>query len=246
MGAPKLEVQKNIDTAQLLLVEMRLRIGAECVQADLSLREGQTSYANMLFCKNLKAAWAKDSEVVTHCLEILAEVTRWNGFHGISNWPTVFLAHSLKSKEKLGILMAVQFLGDLFLAEDDEDTAVALFTVALEGFTYMDIHRSRAECMLRLGDIAKGHGDLLKALELWETARPLFERSSQGKQIETIDGRLASMAGAVHMQHRADLALLAGFGAPSGSLEEDNEPSNIEKDIDGLNVDDVKLNWVAI
>jgi hypothetical protein len=51
-------------------------------------------------------------------------------------------------KEKLGILKALQFLGDVFLAQGEEYTALNLFTVALEGFTAMDVHRSRAECML--------------------------------------------------------------------------------------------------
>jgi hypothetical protein len=154
MDAPKQEVQKNIDTAKLLLVDMGLRMGAECVQADLSLREGDVADANMLICKNFKASWGKNSDVVNRCLELLADVTQWNGFHGISNWPTVLLVHSFKSKGKLGIHKALQFLGDSFLAQDDEDTAASLFTVALEAFTYMDVHCSRAECMLHLGDIS--------------------------------------------------------------------------------------------
>jgi hypothetical protein len=189
MDAPKQEVQKYIHTAKLSLVEMGLRMRAECVQADLSLREGDEADANMLLCKNFKALWGKNFNVENHCLEILADVTRWNGFHGISIWPTILLAHSLKSREKLGVHKALQFLGDLSLIQDDEETAVSLFIVALEGFIHMDVHRSKAECMLRLGDISQGHSDLVKAAELWETARPLFERSSQGKQVKNIDER---------------------------------------------------------
>jgi hypothetical protein len=48
--------------------------------------------------------------------------------------------------------------------------------------------------MLLLGDIFQGHGNLLKALELWETARPLFGQSSQAKQIERIDEKLLDMS----------------------------------------------------
>jgi hypothetical protein len=210
------------------------------------LREGDVADAKMLICKNFKTSWGKNSDVVNRCLELLADVTQWNGFHGISNWPTVLLVHSFKSKEKLGIYKALQFLGDSFLAQDDEDTAASLFTVALEGFTYMDVHRSRAECMLHLGDISKGHGDLLKAVKLWETARPLFKRSSQAKQVKNIDEKLTNVGEDVRKNHKTNLAHLAELSAPSGSLEEDDEPSNIEKDIDGLNVDGIKLNWVAI
>jgi hypothetical protein len=35
--------------------------------------------------------------------------------------------------------------------------------------------------------------DNLKAMELWETARPLFERSSQYKQIVHLDEKLAGL-----------------------------------------------------
>jgi tetratricopeptide (TPR) repeat protein len=231
MDAPKQEVQKNIDTAKLLLVDMEARMAAECMQADLSLRDGQTSDANISFCKNLRASWGKNSEAVAYCLERLADVSQWHGFHCLSPWPTVFLVHSLRSKEKLGIHKALQFLGDLFLAQDDEDTAVSLFTIALEGFTNMDVHRNRAECMLCLGDISKGCGDLLQAVELWETARPLFERSSQDKQVKNIDERLASVGEDVLEQHRANLARLVELKAPSSILEEgEQDLSNFEED----------------
>jgi hypothetical protein len=136
------------------------------------------------------------------------------------------LVHSLKFKEKLGIHKALQFLGDIFLAYDDEETAISLFTVALEGFTQMDIHRSRAECMLHLGDISKGHGDFLTALKLWETAKLLFERSSQAKQVEDIAARLASVAEDVLEQHRMNLAHLA----PSGTVEEPEESTEVLED----------------
>jgi hypothetical protein len=221
MDAPKQEVQKNIDTAKSLLIkDHRMIMFCELLQGDLKLREGYISEAKILFCKYLKASSDQHSDIATSCLEVLADVTRWNGFHGVSPWPTVFLAHSLRSKEKLSIYKALQFLGDLFLAQDDEDTAVSLFTVAFEGFMYMDVHRSRAECMLHLGDISKGHGNLLKALELWETARLLFERSSQAKQVKNIDDRLAGIGEDVQEQHRANLAHLAELNTPSRVVEE--------------------------
>jgi hypothetical protein len=156
----------------------------------------------------------------------------------MSSWTTVYLAHSIKFKEKLGINKALQFLGNIFLAQADKDTAVSLFGIALEGFTYMDVHHSRAECMLRLGDVAKEHGDLLKAVEFWDAARPLFERSSQGKQVELIDERLASVSTDVLQQHRRNLACLAGINAPTVLVEEvEDDLSDIEdlpEDLVGL------------
>ncbi|KAJ7827694.1 hypothetical protein B0H13DRAFT_1917525 [Mycena leptocephala] len=144
--------------------------------------------------------------------------------HHVSSWTTVYLVHSLKFKEKLGIYKGLQFLGDIFLASDDEDTAISLFTTALEGFTQMDVHRSRAECMLRLGDISKGHGDLLKAVELWQTARPLFERSQ------------ASVGEDVLEHHKQNLARLAELNVPSTIVKEleDNlsDTEDLEENLD--------------
>jgi hypothetical protein len=52
----------------------------------------------------------------------------------------------------------------VFLATKDDETATNLYIVALEGFTHMDIHRSRAQCMLRLGDLANEQGYTSKAI----------------------------------------------------------------------------------
>jgi hypothetical protein len=142
------------------------------------------------------------------------------------HWPTIYILYSLKSREKLMIHKALQFLRleDLSLAYHDENTAVSLFTVALEGFTSMDVHWRRAEYMLHLGDIHKGHDDVLKAVELWKTARPLFEQSSQSKQVRNIDERLACVGEDVREQHRVNLMLLTELNAPSGSMEKtDND-----------------------
>ncbi|KAJ7754800.1 hypothetical protein B0H16DRAFT_1722506 [Mycena metata] len=86
------------------------------------------------------------------------------------------------SKEKLAFYKALLFIGDLFI-DVDEVTAENLFIVALEGFTFMDVHRSRAQCMLLLGDLAQKKAEITKAVELWTTARPLFERSLQAKDV---------------------------------------------------------------
>jgi hypothetical protein len=82
--------------------------------------------------------------------------------------------------------------------------------------------------------MSKGHGDLLKAVELWETARPLFERLSQAKQVENIDERLASVGKDVLEQHKKNLACLAELNAPSGTVAELED--NVS-DIEDLEVD---------
>ena len=83
--------------------------------------------------------------------------------------------------------------------------------------------------MLQLGDISNGHGDLLKAVEFWEAARQLFERSSQVKQVQRIDERVANISEDVLKQHRNNLACLSELNALAGHVEElEDDLSDIE------------------
>ncbi|KAJ7848301.1 hypothetical protein B0H13DRAFT_1906830 [Mycena leptocephala] len=217
----------------------------ETILADLYLREG-----NMLNAKNLLKSCIRsssgNSDIISYCLERLGNASRWGAPNLMSKWTTVFLVHSVRRKERLGIYKALEFFGDVFLAQGDEHTATSLFTVALDGFTKMGVHRSRAECMIRLGDISKEHGNLLKAVELWGTARPLFERSSQVKEVKHVDERLTSVSEHVLEQHRKNLARLAELSVPSTAVEEMDGMSDIE-DMEGLGLDDEKeLDLVAV
>ncbi|KAF8163880.1 hypothetical protein K438DRAFT_1775789 [Mycena galopus ATCC 62051] len=234
VGASTERVQQNIDKVKSMLSTAKkhvvIQLACDCFQADLNLREGDLVGAKTLFCTTLRRSLGNLSEIVALCLERLGDVTRWKIPHYTSSWTTVFLAHSLKSKERLGIYKALQFYGDIFLAENNEDTATSLFTVALQGFTQMDVHRSRAHCLLQLGDISKGHGDLPKAVELWEMARPLFERSLQVKQVDQIDARLAGLGADMLVHCRQNLAWLADLNPPTGNLEKvEDDLSDIEE-----------------
>jgi hypothetical protein len=57
----------------------------------------------------------------------------------------------------------------------------------------MDVHQGRGQSLLRLGDLANRRGNFSNATELWTAARPLFERSSQAKDVAQIDARLADL-----------------------------------------------------
>ncbi|KAJ7720809.1 hypothetical protein B0H16DRAFT_381628 [Mycena metata] len=233
MGVSCNVIQEEIDVSQAIFRktgDKRLLTACDAIQADLNLREGDMSCS--LFCKCLKISWAQFSGVVRYCLERLADVTRWGAHHDPA-WSTVFLAHSLRSKEKLGIYKALQFIGDVHLMENDEVTATNLFTIALDGFIFMDVHRSRAECMIRLGDIAKKNGDFLNALELWQTAGPLFEHSSQAKRVWDIAQRIDGISEEVKEQYQKNLARLAELNVPAGKVEEvdsDAEELELEKE----------------
>jgi hypothetical protein len=241
IGAPKDDVQRNCDRARKVLDTVGRVEGVmmcDVILADLYLREGNSLAAKTILKRCLKVTL--HSQVQTYCLERLGDTSCWGYLHGMWSWMTVFLVHSLKRKEKLGIYKALQFLGDLFLSQEVKHTAISLFTVALEGFTQMDVHRSRAECMLRFGDISKGQGDLLKAVEFWERARPLFEHSSQAKQVHGIDERIANISKDVLEQHKNNLACLAELNALAGTVEElEDDLSDIE-DLDKMDMGEEK------
>jgi hypothetical protein len=158
----------------------------------------------------------------------------------------MFLVHSLKCKMNLQVYKALQFFGDIFLDQNDKDTAINLFTLALEGFTYMDVHRGRAECMLRLGDISHGYEDPLKAMEFWEAARPLFEHSSQAQQVANIDDRLASMSREIRVQHKKNSAKPAELNVHSDTAEEAEEEQPAIKDRENISEDKNRVAEVAI
>ncbi|KAJ6487089.1 hypothetical protein C8R47DRAFT_1072180 [Mycena vitilis] len=201
--------------------------------ADLTLREGDLLVAKAFFSEYLTRSLGTDVEITFYCLERLGDVSRWDPCTETSTWATLMLVLSLKLKEKLFTHKALLFLGQIFHRHGDADTAISLFNVALDGFTYIDVHHSRAECMLHLGDIYKGRSDLLKAVELWDTAKPLFERSSQGKQVKKIEERLASIGKNLLEQHRKSLAHLIELNVCSRTTEEAEDDSS---DIEDLHV----------
>ncbi|KAJ7867545.1 hypothetical protein B0H14DRAFT_2572837 [Mycena olivaceomarginata] len=78
-----------------------------------------------------------------------------------------FLAYTLRPQVRSRLLVhqALRRLGDLLMGQGADDTALSVLMVALEGFTQMDVHQSRAECMQAMGNVAR---------EMWEAARPPF------------------------------------------------------------------------
>ncbi|KAJ7119076.1 hypothetical protein C8R44DRAFT_188500 [Mycena epipterygia] len=198
LGAPEHEVKHNLEQSKQILgqgIMPAATIYYKRILADLYLREGNGSAAKDMFQQCLNSTWGNDGQTVTDCLERLANVNHWKATNTCwtSTWTVVYLSHAKKSQEKLALHKALCFLGDVFLSEGDEDTAYNLFIVALEGFTYMDVHQSKAHCMVHLGDITEQKGDLDKAVDFWKAAQPLFERSSQTKDGAQIAIRLASV-----------------------------------------------------
>jgi chorismate mutase len=98
-------------------------------------------------------------------------------------------------------MQAFRCLGLIFSAQDDDETALSLFNIALDGFTFMDVHCWRADCMVQIADILNSRGEVMKAVGLWKAARPLFERSSQMKDMLKLDAKLAEVDFAVLVEY---------------------------------------------
>ncbi|KAJ7123638.1 hypothetical protein C8R44DRAFT_784130, partial [Mycena epipterygia] len=219
-GADVDDVQHNLDKATALFNMLEFPIGlnhCKIFLAELNLREGNTLFAKDLLQQCLNTAWGMDGEGVSYCLERLADIRHWPHWTPIEAYTmsVVYLGHAKKTQEQLALYNALFFLGNIFLSQGDQDTAHNLFVIALEGFTYQDVHRSRADCMLHLGDIAKERGELLKAVALWKEAHPLFQQSLQRKDVIEVDARLAGVDQDMSDAQEKKLAHLSRLKVPT-------------------------------
>ncbi|KAJ7720182.1 hypothetical protein B0H16DRAFT_1793701 [Mycena metata] len=217
IGATKETVHLTLNRARKIFTDMKIPGGivyCDMISARLDFREGNETSTRILFHDCLKLSWRKnDMQLLVYCLERLADGARWpNIFHQHIKWPVLYLCQAHKSSAKLAVYKALQFIGELFITME-EATAHSLFTVALEGFTSMNVHRSRAQCILRLGDLAQKKGETTEALKLWISARPLFKRALQAQDVTKIDTRLATLKERLH--------------APTIPFNEDTETSKV-------------------
>ncbi|KAJ6538786.1 hypothetical protein DFH09DRAFT_1323459 [Mycena vulgaris] len=165
--------------ALLNIATLDIAMGASADVIHLELREGHTGAAKSMLERCARDFYGRSDEGSIFCSERLADLA--NGMD------------SIYTTTKLAIHKALRCFGDLFLAQGDSETAGSLCEVALQGFEAMDVHRWQGDCLLRLGDIFKHHGDEDKAVELWKAARPKFERSSQTKDMARVDVRLQAV-----------------------------------------------------
>ncbi|KAJ7448904.1 hypothetical protein FB451DRAFT_757703 [Mycena latifolia] len=197
MGADLAVVRKNLDMARLqfstIVGSPQAVLLCDAVDACLHLRKGDTCTARLMFETLFPKLRTRD-EGATFCLERLANLD--HGMYGVQSslgWAGVYLSSALKTKNKLSIMKALRCLGQIAQAQGDEDSALNLFRVALDGFTFMDVHWWRADCMVRIGEISLGRGKLSEGRELFEFARVLFERCSQREDVARIDSKLSAL-----------------------------------------------------
>jgi tetratricopeptide (TPR) repeat protein len=194
---------------------------ADYAVAELCLRDGCHSDARRMFQKCFTLSEDLSIELAFYGSERCGDLsTGMNDIQTTLQWTGIFLGLALKCKHRHQTIQAFRCLGQIFSAEGDNETALSLFTVALDAFTLMDVHRWRADCMVRIGDILNDRGQVMKAVELWNTARPLFERSSQMKDIIKIDAKLAEVDAAVLVEYEEQLQRLAELHVPVSAPEE--------------------------
>jgi tetratricopeptide (TPR) repeat protein len=227
-GADSKIIHQNLDMAQSHLKALCGYIGRRTclfhgfVTAQLCLRDGALGTANAIFEKCLASSLdIVSTELALLCLERLGDLsTAMNDIQTTLQWAGIFLGLALKCKYKHQTMHAFRCLGQIFSAEGDVETALSLFNVALDGFTFMDVHRWRADCMVCIADIVNNHGEVMKAVNLWKAARPLFEQSSQMQDITRIDAKLAEIDSAILAKYEEQLQYLSELPVPVSALEE--------------------------
>ncbi|KAF8206106.1 hypothetical protein K438DRAFT_1756827 [Mycena galopus ATCC 62051] len=203
IGRPTEDVSHHLDKVREIFQrkkDHKLTVAlCDMVQAKLELREERFNSAKIKFQECFGSFSGVDYDAECFCLEHLANIKIWPPDAGHNKWPTVYLG-----------------------ANKDEDTATSLYQVSLEGFTSLDVHHCRAQCMIRLGDLANNRGCASVAIILWKAARPLFEQSLQTKDVAQIDSRIV-VAESAH--HQAPLQ----FRGEPGNL-----PDGSQNVVDGL------------
>jgi tetratricopeptide (TPR) repeat protein len=165
----------------------------DILQCELDLRRGERLSAYPML-KDLASRADSDAEVVYLSLEILGELSnKLCGLEETARWAATYFAFASKTNDIGHTYQALRYLGDIFLAQGDEDTALNVFQAVLDGSTEMNINRRRADCMSRIGDIILRRGDADQAKLTWEAARPLFARSSRATDVMGIDSKLAQL-----------------------------------------------------
>ncbi|KAJ7209929.1 hypothetical protein C8J57DRAFT_1733705 [Mycena rebaudengoi] len=227
IGTDSKIIHQNLDITQSRLKALygyrgrHISLVADNVAAELLLRDGALGTVNAMFGQCFALSLDIDTDLALQCLERLGDLsTGMNGIPTTLQWTGIFLGLALKFKNKLHTMQAFRCLGQIFSAKGDDETALSLFNVALDGFTFMDVHRWRADCMVRIGDILNNCGEVIKAIELWQTARPLFERSSQMKDVIKIDRKIAEVDSAILAKYEEQLQHLSELHVPVSALEE--------------------------
>ncbi|KAK7053535.1 NB-ARC domain-containing protein [Favolaschia claudopus] len=190
---PVEEILANVQAAEAvyaLLGVVRVVI-CSFVRAMLQLRCGETEDARTQLLQCLTRTRGIYHDLHGYCLAALGDAK--HGFYDPTEtfrWVVVSLAFFRKMKEPVESLNALRRLAAAHAVFSEEETALGLFQVALEGASKIGIHRLKAECMLGIGDIREKRGEREQAAEMWKGAHPLFVRCLRRTDAGAVEERL--------------------------------------------------------
>ncbi|KAJ7067361.1 hypothetical protein C8F01DRAFT_665982 [Mycena amicta] len=200
LGAPLETVQSSLDAAIDTFHAAKYPRGIDACdvyQADLYLREHDVVRARAEFIRLYGELCKKDTELACCCLVRLADPTHALPMHSLdetARWAAVFLAYNLRvpsaTRNSLTVNQSLRCFGDVLARQGNDADALSVLEAALEGFTRMDIHQSRAECMRTMADIYLRRDDANRWREFLTTAMDLFERSQQWSKVALLEERL--------------------------------------------------------
>ncbi|KAJ7262876.1 hypothetical protein C8J57DRAFT_1231486 [Mycena rebaudengoi] len=212
VGADSKNIHQNLDMARSHLKALygydgrQICLFIDYVAAELCLRDGAHGTAREMLEKCFALSQDISTDQPLLCLERLGDLsTGMNCTSTTLQWAGLFFSLALKCKDMYQTMQAFRCFGQIFSAQHDDETALSIFKVALDGFTFMDVHRWRADCMVRIADIMNRRGEVMKAVELWKAAKPLFERSSQMKDMIKLEVKLAEVDSAVLVKYQEQL-----------------------------------------
>jgi tetratricopeptide (TPR) repeat protein len=230
------DVLSNLNAAKAIYiaVDSPRIVWCSAVAAKINLLRGDTENARVAFLKCLSKSRGIFPDIVRDSLAALADPRhKMHGPMDSFRWAMVYFASAQKANKPADRLDALQRLADIYLLMGDDETALHLFQAALEGGTKMGIHRLRAECMARIGDIMLRRRDTMSAMDMWEAAHPLFIRSSCRKDAALVEERIQKLSQSL-------LAIRDGTGETSTTSAQVVLPSAL-KQLEALSAPNTSL-----
>jgi tetratricopeptide (TPR) repeat protein len=181
--AAVLEVPRQIFTSRGYLRGLPI---CDKVLADFAIANGRTAEAVQIYEKCVHSFRGKSMDSLFGCMRVLGDITLRNDVRSTTHWATTYLAYGKTTASRLIVAWAFRLLGDIFREDGDHETSSSLFQIALEEFTGMDIYQGRAECLLRLADIVRRHGEHTAAREHLIESRRMFLKSGMVAEAEKV------------------------------------------------------------
>ncbi|KAJ6484475.1 hypothetical protein C8R47DRAFT_1048627 [Mycena vitilis] len=189
-------VKKNIETARTMMAgtsNMLGIVGCDFTLAHLYFHQGNYVASRALYSPGLLAVQGQSAEMELLCRLRLVDIAFADrDVQCAKRLSFVLFSLALRVGDLGATHHALRRIGDIFLSEGDSETAQNIFELALSGFTIMDIHQARGDCLIRLGDINRARGEYETARAKWKEARALFDRCSQLGDAQKCHDRIAT------------------------------------------------------